>query len=512
MFPKTKEILRKARTIWALDHASSLMDWDLEVNMPVEGVQERGIAASEIAVLRQKLLLDEELSSLIGNAEKEELNDYERGLIRVLKREIKIAKALPPELVQELARVTQEAKVIWREAKEKDDYNRFKPYLERIVELERKAADFLGYEKHPYDALLDLHEEGLNTDDVQGIFSSLEPGIKKVLSNIKGEFYGEHWLEKQKYEVDAMRSLNLELLRILGYPLGSRSRFDVSAHPFTIHMGIRDVRITTRYEGFDFKRSLFSTVHEFGHALYELQVDDALMATPLSKGVSLGVHESQSRFWENMIGRSMQFVEGFQNILREKLNFLKNVPAEEIYRYFNMVKPSLIRTEADEVTYNLHIILRFKIEFKMIDGSIKMDEVPEEWDNLMEELVGVRPKSYRDGVLQDIHWSMGDIGYFPTYTLGNVISAQIRRHMMKDIPNLHDKVKRMEFDEIKSYLKDKIHRWGSVYAVHPNRTFIYQYVELCRARLGSSRHGSEPPTGAVLPSGTPSPPTVLYSR
>ncbi|MGC9021211.1 MAG: carboxypeptidase M32 [Candidatus Methanodesulfokora sp.] len=461
MFPNTKEILRKARTIWALDHASSLMNWDIEVNMPTEGIQERGIAASEIALLRQKLLLDEELSSLIERAEKEELNDYERGLLRVLKREIKIAKSLPPELVQELTRVTQEAKVIWREAREKDDYNKFKPYLERIVELERKAADFLGYEKHPYDALLDLHEEGLTTDDALNIFSLLEPGIKKVLSKL--EFYGEHWLEKQKYEIDAMRSLNLELLKILGYPLGSRSRFDVSAHPFTIHMGIRDVRITTRYEGFDFKRSFFSTLHEFGHALYELQVDDALMATPLSKGVSLGIHESQSRFWENIIGRSMEFVKGIQNILREKLSFLRDVPAEEIYRYFNIVKPSLIRTEADEVTYNLHIILRFKIELKMVEGSIRIEEVPEEWDNLMEDLIGIRPRSYKDGVLQDIHWSMGDIGYFPTYTLGNVISAQIRRCMMRDLP-VYEDVERLEFGRIKNYLREKVHKWGSVYA------------------------------------------------
>ncbi|MGY0287235.1 MAG: carboxypeptidase M32 [Candidatus Methanodesulfokora washburnensis] len=463
MFARTKEILKKARTIWALDHASSLMDWDLEVNMPVEGVQERGIAASEIAVLRQKLLLDEELSSLIEKAEKEELDDYERGLLRVLKREIRIAKSLPPDLVQELTRVTQEAKVVWREAREKDDYSKFKPYLERIVELERKVADFLGYEKHPYDALLDLHEEGLKTDDVQRIFSSLEPGIRKVLSKITN-FYGKHWLEEQRYDVEAMKLLNLEVLRILGYPLGSRSRIDVSAHPFTIHMGIRDVRITTRYEGYDFKRSFFSTLHEFGHALYELQVDDSLMATPLSKGVSLGIHESQSRFWENMIGRSMEFVKGAENILKDKLGFLRDVPAEEIYRYFNIVRPSLIRTEADEVTYNLHIILRFKIEFGMIDGSIKVDEIPEEWDNLMEELLGIRPENYRDGVLQDIHWSMGDIGYFPTYTLGNVISAQIREHMMREIPDLHEKVRKMDFEQVKEYLKERIHRWGSVYS------------------------------------------------
>ncbi len=463
---KIKEVLKKARVIWSLDHASSLMGWDLEVNMPREGVSERGIAASEIAVLRQKLLLDEELSRLLDEADKEDLNDYEKGLVRVLRREIRIAKALPPELVQELTRITQEARVAWREARDKDDYGKFKPYLEKIVELERKVAEYLGYEKHPYDALLDLYEEGLTTDDVNKIFSVLEPGIRRVLSRVleEGRFPHEHELEKVKYDVESMKKLNMKILEMFGYPLGSRARLDISAHPFTTHMGIKDVRITTRYEGFDFKRSLFGTIHEFGHALYELQIDEGLMATPLANGVSLGIHESQSRFWENMIGRSRSFVDGVHETLVESLGFLEGRSSEDLYLYFNTVKPSLIRTEADEVTYNLHILVRFRLELRMIEGSVKMDELPTIWDDLMEELVGVRPKSYKDGVLQDIHWSMGSIGYFPTYTIGNVVSAQIRHHMLRDMPDLYEKVRKLEFGEIKEYLREKVHRWGSTYA------------------------------------------------
>ncbi len=463
---KIKEVLKKARTIWSLDHASSLMGWDLEVNMPKEGVSERGIAASEIAVLRQKLLLDGELSKLLDEASKENLNDYEKGLVRVLRREIRIARALPPDLVQELTRITQEARIAWREAKYKDDYERFEPYLEKIVELEKKVAEYLGYEKHPYDALLDLYEEGLTTDDVEKIFSVLESGVRKVLSRVLEEsrFPREHELENVRYDVESMKRLNMRILEIFGYPLGARARLDISSHPFTTHMGIRDVRITTRYEGFDFKRSLFGAIHEFGHALYELQIDEGLMATPLANGVSLGIHESQSRFWENMIGRSKPFVNGIYKTLVENLSFLKERSPDDLYLYFNSVKPSLIRTEADEVTYNLHILVRFRLELRMIEGDVKMGELPAVWDDLMDELLGIRPKSYRDGVLQDIHWSMGSIGYFPTYTIGNVVSAQIRHHMLKDMPDLHDKVNKLDFNEVRRYLREKIHKWGSTYA------------------------------------------------
>ncbi|MCS7374032.1 MAG: carboxypeptidase M32, partial [archaeon GB-1845-036] len=299
-----KRIVKYSRTLWALGHVSNLMGWDLEVNMPREGIKERSIATSELEVLRQKLLLQKEFLDLVEKAEKnrESLNDYERGLIRVLKRNIRIAKALPPELIRELSKVTSEANMKWRIAKKKNDYKIFEPYLERIIELEREVAEHLGYEEHPYDALLDLFEEGLKTSDMEKIFKVIEPGIRDVLKRVLDEklYPQTHRLEKEKYEVEDMKKLNMEILKLLGYPLGEKARLDVSAHPFTTSMGIKDVRITTRYLGFDFKRSMFSAIHEFGHALYELQIDEKLMATPLATGISLGIHESQSRFWENM--------------------------------------------------------------------------------------------------------------------------------------------------------------------------------------------------------------------
>ncbi|MEM3886644.1 MAG: carboxypeptidase M32 [Candidatus Methanomethylicia archaeon] len=460
-----KKIVEKSRVIWALDVSDSLMGWDIEVSMPQEGAMERGMARAELQAIGQSILKSPELRSLVEEAEKriEELNDYERGLIRVLKRRIKIATAIPEDLLKEYFKTTSEATIQWRIARSKSDYGIFKPYLEKIVDLMKKFAEYLGYEEHPYDALLDLHEEGFKTRDADRIFNVLEPGIRRTLSviQIKGLYKPEHELEKVEYNVEDMKNLNLELLKIFEYPLGVRSRFDASTHPFTTSMGIRDVRITTRYEGKDFKRSMYSTIHEYGHALYELQIDERLSGTLLATGVSGGMHESQSRFWENIIGRSRVFAEAIYPIIKKHLKFVEKYTPEELYYYFNTVKPSLIRVDADEVTYNLHILLRYKLEKAMITGDVKIGELPEVWNSEIERLIGVRPKSDSEGVLQDIHWSSG-LGSFCNYTIGNIIAAQIRKHMMKKI-KIDEEIMKLNFKPIREYLKEKVHIWGSTY-------------------------------------------------
>jgi carboxypeptidase Pfu. Metallo peptidase. MEROPS family M32 len=434
--PLVKEILEKYRVLWAIEHAMSLMSWDSETYMPREGYRDRAVARAELSLLQQQLLLRPEFVELVEKADKyEDLNEYEKGVVRVLKRSIRIARALPPWLIAERAKVTQEAMVVWREAKVKNDFELFKPYLEKIFDLSRKAADFLGWDKHPYDALLDLYEEGLKTEDVDRILGVLKTNLKQIIDAVlsEGEYPREHPLEKIPYEIGKMEIVNKRILEILNYPIGVRSRLDISAHPFTIDMGINDVRITTRYEGVDFKRTMFSVIHEFGHALYQLQIDPALSYTPISGGVSLGVHEGQSRFWENIIGRSREFVEYIYPILRENLDFTKDYTPSDIYYYFNTVKPSFIRVDADEVTYNMHILLRTELEKLALTGEIKVSDLPEFWNDYMEKLLGIRPRTYSEGVLQDIHWSMGSIGYFPTYTLGNIVAASMRYAMEKEI-------------------------------------------------------------------------------
>ncbi|WFO76371.1 carboxypeptidase M32 [Desulfurococcaceae archaeon MEX13E-LK6-19] len=460
-----KEILDYYRKIWAIGHALNLLHWDTETYMPEKGVVERSSAVAELSVLAQKLITDEKFVKLVEKAaELKDLNDYEKGLIRVLERTIRVAKKLPPRHVHEFAKVTQEAVVVWRNAKKANNYDLFKPYLKKIIELNREKAEYLGYKEHPYDALLDLYEEGMTTREVEEVFRVLEPGVKKILERVLEEktYPQTHPLEEVEYNIRAMKRVNERVLRILGYPF-NRARLDESAHPFTIHMGIFDVRITTRYEGKDFKRSLLGTVHEFGHALYQLQIDKRFSMTPLTEITSLGLHESQSRFWENIIGRSMGFVETIYPILAKSLRFIKNYSPNDIYLYFNTVKPSLIRTEADEVTYNLHIILRFKLEKLMITGEVKADELPELWNQEMERLLGIKPKTYSEGVLQDIHWSMGSIGYFPTYSLGTILAAQIKYHAEKQLGNIDEIARERRFKQVREYLREKIHRWGSVY-------------------------------------------------
>ena len=461
-----KKLMADYRKIWAIGHASSVLGWDMEVNMPREGIMERSVAEGELSVLHQRFLLDPDFVKQVNKAsDLTGLNEYEKGLVRVLKRSIKINSSFPPEFLRELSETTSKATAAWKEAKEKNDYNMFAPWLDKIMTLSRKSADYLTYEKYPYDALLDVFEEGLTTRDVEEMFLKIEHGLKPVLDRIleEGKVPQQHPLEKLKYSRENMEKVNIEILKLFNFPMGIRSRIDVSAHPFTTEFGIRDVRITTRYEGFDFKRSMLSTVHEFGHSLYELQQDERFMFSPIAGGVSLGIHESQSRFWENIIGRSMEFAELIYPVLKRNLPGIEKYTPGDIYWYFNTVRPDLIRTEADVVTYNFHILLRFKIEKIMVNEGIKASDLPELWNSEMEEMMGIRPKSYSDGILQDIHWAHGTIGYFPTYSIGTLLSAQLGAHMKKDISDFSENVRNAEFEPIKEWLREKIHRYGSIY-------------------------------------------------
>ncbi|MCE4623580.1 MAG: carboxypeptidase M32 [Caldisphaeraceae archaeon] len=460
-----KDLLKKYKRLWALGHARALMGWDNEVNMPRGGSEERGVAIAEISTLSQEILLSPEFTSLVEKASKQEgLNDYEEGVVRVLNRDISIMKKIPPSLLYEISETSQKAFHAWRDAREKNDFSLFSKHLEKIVKLSIELAEKLGYEKEPYDALLDLFEEGLRTDDVINIFSYLKPSMKKIVDKVLSEkyYYFDSPLEKERYDVEKMKQVNKEVLDLLEFPW-DRGRLDISPHPFTNGLGLNDVRITTRYEGFDFKRSLFSVVHEFGHATYELQIDQNFKMTPLASGVSLGIHESQSRFWENIIGRSKQFTELIKPILDKHLGFTRNYDAEDIYRYFALVKPSPIRTEADELTYNFHILLRFELERLMLRGEININDLPELWNDKMEEYLGIRPKSYKEGVLQDVHWSHADLGYFPTYTLGNIVAAQIREYLLRSNFNIYELVSERRIKDIKEKLKELIHKYGSTY-------------------------------------------------
>ena len=463
--PLVKKILKRYEDLWALNYAGAVMAWDTETYMPEGAIAERSLVFGKLSVLRQRLLLHPEFVDLVEKAEKEEnLNDYERGVVRVLKRAIEKLKKLPPDFVEEFSKTVNESKVYWRKAKSKNDYKLFAPYLEKIIELSRKRAEYLGYEEHPYDALLDYYEEGLLTREVDNLFSRLKPRIKSLYKRVldSPKFIEKHPLEEEKYDVEKMKELNKFIIKEFGFPF-NHGRIDVSAHPFTIGIGIKDVRITSRYAGIDFRRSLLATIHEFGHALYNLQIDERFIGTPIANGASYSIHESQSRFWENMIGRSKTFIEVYYDQMKKFLPFLSKYDVLDIYRYFNLVRPELIRVESDEISYHLHIILRFELEKSFMENSVDVNELPELWNSKIEEYIGVRPKTYSEGILQDIHWAQGSIGYFPTYSMGTILSVQLAKKMESDLGRLDEKIVNKEYDEIKRWLKEKIHRWGSVY-------------------------------------------------
>ncbi len=459
-----RELNDKYRTLWALNSAESLLGWDLEVNMPDKGSAERGTVLAEVSLLTQKKMA--ELYPLLEKADalQGDFNDYEKGVVRILRRRQKFFTRIPPSLLEAEQKIAAEAAIVWRDARKKSDFRAFKPYLEKSIELKREEADKLGYEKHPYNALLDQYEEGLTVDDVDEMFSRLIPALKKILEKVKSEsrFTSGSPLVEKSYDAESMARVNRKVTEILGMPR-DRFRMDLSTHPFEASISRNDVRITTRYEGKDFRSAMFSTIHESGHAIYELQIDEKLEFSPIGIAVSNGFHESQSRFWENMIGRSKSFVSLIKPTLQENLDFVVPYSEEQLYHYFNLVRPGMIRVDADELTYNFHTALRYELEKKMIAGQVLVSELPQLWNEMMGDYLGITPKNDSEGILQDIHWSQGSFGYFPTYSLGNVIAGMIWYDIGKEI-SLDEKTRVGEFEPIKNWLYQKIHRWGSTFA------------------------------------------------
>ena len=465
--PIMNQILDAYKPMWSLNHAMSLMGWDFETYMPRKGTEERGVADSQLHLLHKELLLNKDFVELVESAKKlENLNDAEKGIVRVLNREITKQIKIPKELTEAESLERIRGNMAWRQARQKSDFMMYAPHLKNMIEIKKQIADKIGYEKHPYNAHLDMFEEELTVDDLDKVFAVLTPRIQKILKKLVDSgspFCKESKLEKSKYDIQKVEELNRDILNLLQYDM-ERFRMDVSTHPFTETMGLNDVRITTRYEGTDFKKSISSTIHEAGHALYNLQCDQSLSFTPLEGGSSLGLHESQSRFWENIVGRSLPFVQMIAPLIRKQVSFANQATDEELYLYFNNVKPDYIRVDADEVTYNLHIAIRYEIEKKIFRDELSVPEIPEFWNDRMEQLLGVRPTKDSQGVLQDTHWSSGLFGYFPTYTLGNLVSAIIASKMHKDLEGYEEDVKRGNFKPIREWLRLKIHQHGSVYA------------------------------------------------
>lgn len=451
--------------IWDLYMAASVLGWDQQTNMPPDGAVER---SEQLATL-SKLAHIKSTTPEYGKA-LEELKKYtetldpdsdDARLIRRAKIEYDKATRVPAEKVAEYARVTALAQEKWVQARAKSDFSIFSPHLERIVELRREYADYFKPYDHVYDPLLDDFEPGLKTAEVKDIFARLRPQQVELVKEIASRPQVEDDFLHLKYEDQKQWDFGVDVITRFGYNWDG-GRQDRSAHPFTTNFGIGDVRITTRVIENMVTSALFSTMHEGGHAMYEQGLDTGLSRTILANGASMAIHESQSRMWENLVGRSRAFWKFFYPKLQSTFpTQLGNVPMEKFYQAINKVEPSFIRVEADEATYNLHVMLRLELEIELMEGTLKVANLPEAWNNRMREYLGVTPQKDSEGVLQDVHWSGGMIGYFPTYALGNLVSVQLWEKINQEIPDLESQIEQGQFSALLGWLRENVHRHGS---------------------------------------------------
>ncbi len=471
----SKELLER---LWKIDRTeflwngvSRILSWDMETEMPSKAAPERGRQLTLLTEARLQRLVDPEYKKLLDQLGCTDANpagtiaktDIEKTLVRSHYRYYTKNTKLPKELLLEMTEHEVKAHQAWVEAREKNDFSLFEPFLTKSVELVRKKAEILGYKEHIYDALLDDFEEGMTASEVSRVFAEMKAYLVDLLDRLKRVDQGSNEVLYKQYDNDKQDVFGREVSKDLGFDF-SRGVMKESVHPFSNGMGAHDTRFTTRYNEPSVDSSLFSTIHETGHALYEQGFGEELEGTTLAGGDSLAIHESQSRFWENIIGRSREFwncyYPRFQELFPEQT---AGISVEDFHRAINQVKPSMIRVNADEVTYGLHIILRFELEKALVAGEVEVADLPNVWNAKMKELLGIIPETDDQGVLQDVHWSWGLIGYFPTYALGNLYSAQFYEKMQEDIPNFSTLVANGEFAPILQWLQTHIHQHGSVY-------------------------------------------------
>jgi carboxypeptidase Taq len=457
-----KDILGEVADV---NRAAAVLAWDQETYMPSGGIAHRADQLTTLRRLAHIRFTADGVGALLDELEGEvgglPFDSDDSSLVRVTRRDYDHARKLPSALVAEIARAGAMARPVWQKARQDADFKLFAPYLEKNVELNRRVADALGYEERPYDALLDRTEPGLTTDQLEGIFAELKNAIVPLVGDIaRNADAVDDSVLYRGFDPELQLQYSLHVVAKLGYDL-ERGRQDLSAHPFTISFGPGDVRITTRVSRDFFNECLFGSIHEAGHGMYNQGIGENLDRTPLWSGASPGVHESQSRLWENLVGRSAAFWRYFYPSLRNAFpGPLNGVDEEDFFRAVNKSYPSLIRVEADEVTYNLHILLRFELENELLEGSLKVRDLPEAWGARVRSYLGIEVPNDREGVLQDIHWSGVSFATFPAYTLGNLIGAQLMEKVRTDVPDLEGHIERGEFGVLLKWLRSNVYRHG----------------------------------------------------
>ncbi len=459
------EFIGRVKELQTSRAIEALLDWDQETYMPKRAAEDRADQLALIAGLSHEKLTADELGDLLTRLESEDLADDHVLVtnVREVRREHDRAIKLPKSLVQEIARTSTLGKDAWVGARKESDFSKFAPHLERLLDLKRQVADLVGWTTEPYDALMDEFEPGAKAAEVQKVFDAVKAELVPLVAATKNApRQPDKSIRQRPCPRESQEAFNRRIVEAMGLDFEA-GRIDVSTHPFCTSMSPRDVRFTTRYDEHYLPMSLFGVMHEAGHALYEQGLDAAHTGTPMAQSVSLGIHESQSRFWENQVGRSRPFWHHFYAHLQDTFPSLADVTLDDWVFVINTVEPSLIRVEADEVTYGLHIMLRFDLERKMLQKQIAVKDVPEAWNAGMKELLGIVPPDDAQGCLQDIHWSMGIFGYFPTYALGNLYAAQFFAAAKRAMPDLEEQLARGELLPLREWLREKIHQHGKRY-------------------------------------------------
>jgi len=454
------EIEKYQKEILLLSRISALLNWDNQTYMPKMGGDERAEQTSYISGLIHDKMTDDKFWNLVKRLHDNlnSLNQREKRMTEILYKQISKSKKLPKSFIEEFSKEKSLSFNAWQKAREENNFKIFMPHFKRIVELKKKEIEYRGYEKHKYNTFLDDYEEGMTVEKLDPIFEKLKYSLIELLEKIKDtNAYKNYKKTEFKFEKEKQIIFANEIADKLGLKKDF-ARLDLSEHPFSTSIGQNDARITTNIRNDPFF-SIGSTIHETGHALYELGMPKNERYTFLGEAPSLGLHESQSRFWENMIGLSMPFWNYFFPILRKNFDFKNDI--NTWYSEINKIEPGVVRIESDEIHYCLHVIMRYEFEKGLMEGSINPQDIPELWKRKIKEYFRLEVKNDKEGFMQDVHWSEGYFGYFPTYALGTIYASQIYKKISEEIPNLEEKISEGDFEIIREWLKNKIHEYGS---------------------------------------------------
>jgi carboxypeptidase Taq len=455
---------QQLRKISDLRYASAVLQWDQETYMPPKGAAFRGQQLATLSELAHEFFTSSETSDLLNKLlDQPDLSPAQRKNVELSLYDFNKAKKLSPAFVRKLTETINQSFHSWIEARKLNSFKRFENDLARLVELKREEAQLLGFTTHPYNALLNDYERGATVEMLDGVFSTIRVPLKELLTKITSRPAADNSFLRQHFPKQQQWDYGMHLIKLMSYDFEA-GRQDISEHPFTTSFSSQDVRITTRIDEDDFSNMTWSTIHELGHALYEQGLPTSEYGLPLGEACSLSIHESQSRLWENQVGRSYIFWRKHYPSLQEQFpKQLGGISVDQFYAGINQVKPSLIRTEADEVTYHFHVMVRYELEKKIIEGSLSVADIPAYWNEQYQHYLGVKPPDDLNGCLQDVHWSHGSFGYFPTYSLGSFYAAQFFEQAVKDVPGLLSEIGSGQYKSLVNWLREKIHAHGRYY-------------------------------------------------